>query len=73
MRSDWLGLRLTSERGNFLPEVIQHGVRRGVAVVSSAVHFTPGDHIYPCNLLLQNRGLRSTELGIREVTRRELS
>jgi hypothetical protein len=48
--------------------MIEHRVGRGMTVVPAPVHFTPGDDIYAGDLLLKDRGLGRTQLGISEVT-----
>ena len=67
------GARFALKRRNLVPEMIEHCVGRGMAVVPAAVHFAAGDDIDAGDLLLKDRCLGRTQLGISEVTLRELA
>src|ERR1700750_2259596 len=47
----WSGLALKSRY--LLPEMIEHRVWRGMAIVGAPVHLAPGDHVDARDLLLQ--------------------
>src|ERR1043165_4173598 len=51
---DGLRLGLTLEGRNLLPKIVEHGVRRRVAIVPAPVHFTTSDDIDPGTLLFEN-------------------
>ena len=70
---DGLGACFALKRRNLVPEMIEHRVGRGMAVVPAPVHFTPGDDIDAGDLLLKDRGLGRAQLGISEVTLCELA
>jgi hypothetical protein len=53
------------ERRDLLPEEIQHGVRRRMAVVRTPMHFAARDHIDGGELLVQYRCLGGAVLSIR--------
>ena len=63
----WLGLAL--KRGNLLPEMVEHRVRRRVAVVGPPMHFAAGDHVDAGDLLLKDGCLRRPQLRIGKIAR----
>jgi hypothetical protein len=69
---DGLGASFALKRRNFVPEMIEHRVGRGVAIVPAPVHFASGDDIDAGDLLLKDCGLGRAQLSISEVTFREL-
>jgi hypothetical protein len=73
VRRDRFGLGLTLERGNHVPEVIQHRVGRRVPVVRPAMHLPPGDDVYAGNFLFQNRGLARSQLCVGKIAWRQLA
>src|SRR5687768_9456275 len=72
VRRDRLRPRLSLERRNLVPEVVQHGIRRRMAIVAPPVHLTASDHVYTGDLLLNDRGLSRAKLSVREVALTEL-
>jgi len=63
-RQSAVQFNITLKRRDLLPEEIQHGVGRGVAIVGAAVHLTAGHNVYAGQLLVENCGLRRAILGI---------
>src|SRR4051812_4644153 len=61
---DWLWLSRPMECRHFLPEVVEHRVRRGVSIMGPAMRLAPGNQINACCFLLQDRRLHGAELGI---------
>jgi hypothetical protein len=59
--------------GNLLPEMVQHRIRGRVPIVSPPMHLTSRDDVDPRRFLFQNRSLRRTKLGIREIGRRDFA
>src|ERR1700751_2241475 len=66
---DRLGPGLALKRWYFLPEVIQHSVRRRVPVMGAAVCLAARNNIYSGGLLIQDRGLHDPELSVLHVLR----
>src|SRR5712671_1854144 len=60
MTGDRLRFRFALKRGYLLPEVVEHCIRRRVAVVRPAMQLAAADHINSGNFLFQNGGLRCT-------------
>ena len=70
---DRLRLGLALKRGDLLPEVIEHRVRRRMPVVRPAMHFAAGDDIDAGDLLLKDRGLGCPQLRVGEIARGKLA
>ena len=62
---DRLGAGWALERRNLLPEVVQHRIRRRVAIVGAPVHFAAGDDVDAGDLLIEDCRLAGAILGIR--------
>ena len=57
---------------DFLPEVVQHGVRWRMSIVRPPMHLATCDDIDPRDFLFQNRGLSCAKLRVSEIARREI-
>ena len=64
---------LALERGNSLPEVVEHRVRGRVSIMGSPVRFSPGDHVDPGYLLIDDRRLHDPVLRIRHILGEQLA
>src|ERR1700694_4977632 len=65
MLRDRLRPRAALECWNLLPKMVEHCVRRRVAVVSAPMHFSSRDHVNSRKLLVEYRGLACPELSVR--------
>jgi hypothetical protein len=61
------GPGLTLKRGNALPEEVEHGVRRRMAVAGAPVHLAAGDDVDAGALLVEDRRLDAAVLGVGHV------
>ena len=64
VRRDRLGFRAALEGADLLPEVVQHGVGRRVAVVRAAVHLAAGHDVDAGQLLVEHGGLGAAVLRV---------
>ncbi len=61
------------ERWDLLPEMVQHGVGRRVAIVGAPVHLAARNDVYASQFLLQDRRFAGAELGVAEGAHGQLT
>ena len=67
VRRNGLRFGFSLKRRNFLPEMVQHRIRRRVPIVRPTMHFAAGNHVDPRDFLFEDGRLGRPQLRIREI------